>query len=322
MASNDSTQIDNEENQRRVEADVEQFNKQFYGSFDTHYFMQKGLYLVALIARPEVIHDVLQEGVAFKSLQLKLNEQEAQELESTKLVKNLKAEVAVTYAHAIETLFRLLFAHAAASDCPWLELSTNTSFKKFKADVMRFTKREYFHKVSHEEGLAIIFFGNDSKPKQVTQTKWRENLKKLSEFLDYYASDLLASYAYNSYKHGLAIFNEEFGFNLADVIKVDKSDAMLFLTHEKDEKPGHRKLYREYVFTKWESKFALMYQLTSILDNMMTVGRVKFTGTSEYKLSMFDEFDLGALIKTKGSDIVMNSVKESSFSFRDKNQSN
>jgi hypothetical protein len=298
-----------------VDADVRRLNEQFYISFDSKYFMQKCMYLAAIISKPDVISQVLTDGVAFKKLQLQIDESEISMFSSASFVRNLRSEVALTYFHAVETLFRLFFAHASTNDCPWFEVSTNNDFSQFKRDVRDYRERKYFT-TDHQEALAEIFFGRVEAPaEKITPDVWSKSLLNLSEFMDYFADQLLESFAYNSYKHGLAVFNKDFGFSLGDIMKVDKDDAFLFLSHEKDEvRKGFHKLYRNYVFTQWESKFALVYQLTHILENLISVGKGRYVG-GEYKLHTFENFNLIAIIKNGDSVLQPSSVKESSFSF-------
>jgi hypothetical protein len=300
----------------KVKTEIERFNKQFYGSFDVDYFLQKCFYLVALLSKPEEVSNILKQGVGFKSLKMQLSEDDDTEmLKTEKLQRNLKAEIATTYFHAIETLFRIIFAHARTTDCPWVELTINNNFKKFKKDVEKFTKHEYF-KVDHMQGLTLIFYGRVDKPDGVTKAVWGKSLKNISDFLDNFGSDLQQSYAYNSYKHGLAMFSEEFGFSLGSIIKVDKEDALVFLSFDDDkEQPDYKQLHRNYVFTKWEQKWALVYQLTHMLDNVMKIGNWQYN-KGDYSVKLFDKLDLLSVIKSGDNPIQPSTVSESSFSFK------
>lgn len=301
----------------KVQAEIVRLNKQFYGSFDTEYFLQKCFYLSALLSKPEVVTSILREGAEFKSLKLKIEDEEDELLKADKLQRNLKAEVAITYFHSVETLFRIIFAHAKTTDCPWVELTLGTSFKKFKQDVEKFTKHKYF-KVDHEDGISLIFYGRRKadKPEKVSKAVWEKSIKNISDCLDYFASDLIKSFAYNSYKHGLAMFNEEFGFTLDPVFKVDKDDALLFLSFADDkEHEGYKQLSRNYVFTKWEQKWALVYQLTHLLDSVIAIGNWQYND-GKYTIKLFDQLDIYKLIKNNDNPIEPTSVSESSFSFK------
>lgn len=299
----------------RVEAEVERLNKQFYESFDTEYFLQKCLYLVALLGNPDLVADTLKKGVGFKSLKLKLDGEDNELITPEKMERNLKAEVATTYFHAIETLFRIIFAHAQNTDCPWVDLTVNNSFKKFKADVEAFTKHEYF-KVDHTQGISLIFYGRTDKPSKVAKGVWDKGLLNISDFLDYFGNDLTKSYAYNSYKHGLAMFSDEFGFSLGDVMKVDKDDALVFLSFADDEgNPGYKRLHRNFTFTKWEQKWALVHQLTHLLDEVMRIGNWRYN-KGDYEIKIFDKLDLHMLISSKDNPIQPTTVSEGLYSFK------
>lgn len=299
----------------RVTAEITSLNKQFYTSFDAQYFLQKCFYLLALLSNPEAPIKTLKEGIAFKHLQVKINDEQDAKRLSHKLEQNLKSEIATTYFHAIETLFRVMFAHAGPTDCPWIELTTNSSFAKFKADVEALTKHELFQP-THNEGLSIIFYGRTDKPKSVPQDAWDKNMENLATFLDYFGNDLLKSYAYNSFKHGLAMFSDEFGFSLGEIMKVDKDDALVFLSYADDEKhPGYKQLHKNYSFTRWEQKWALVHQLTPMLEQVINVGRWRYDG-GEYKVGMFDQYDLMKIIKNDDNPFQTDTVSESSFSFK------
>jgi hypothetical protein len=299
----------------KVTAEIAKLNKQFYTSFDTQYFLQKCFYLLGLLSNPETAINTLKKGVSFKRLQVKIDDEQDAKRLFGKLEQNLKAEIATTYFHAIETLFRIMFAHASPTDCPWIELTTNSSFTKFKADVEALTKHKLFQP-THNEGLSLIFYGRTDKPKSVPQDVWDKSLENLAAFLDYFGNDLLKSYAYNSFKHGLAMFSDEFGFSLGEIMKVDKDDALVFLSYADDEKhPGYKRLHKNYSFTRWEQKWVLVHQLTPMLEQLINIGNWRYN-SGEYAIGMFDHYDLMKVIKNDDGPIQPDTVSESSFSFK------
>jgi hypothetical protein len=299
----------------KVSAEIAKLNKQFYVSFDTQYFLQKCFYLLALLGNPKSTTDILKQGVSFKRLRVKIDDEQDAKLLSDKLEQNLKAEIATTYFHAIETLFRIMFAHVRAKDCPWVELTINNNFSEFKADVESFTKQEYFT-VDHKTGLSLIFYSRTDKPKTVPKKVWDKSLDNLSVFLDYFGRDLLKSYAYNSYKHGLAMFSDEFGFSLGEIMKVDKDDALVFLSYVSDkDHAGYKQLQRNYTFTRWEQKWAFVHILTPMLEQIVGIGNWRYSN-GEYEMKLFDQLDLLKIIKNNDSPFQPDTVSESSFSFK------
>lgn len=302
-----------------VKLEIDRLNKQFYKSFDTEYFLQKCIYLVGILNKPQIISESLTSGAKFKSLNIewKDSDDEKDILAEDRLKRNLKSEISTTYFHAIETLFRIIFAHANNNGSPWVELTVRTSFKHFKSDVEKFAEQTYF-KGDHLDGISLVFYGRHAKdkPSQLDQEAWDKTLKNITEYLEFFAGDLANSYAYNSYKHGLAMFNEEFGFSLGDFIKVEKDDAMVFLSFSDDkENKGYKQLHTNHTFMKWEKKFALVYQLTALLKNVINVGNWQYNGGS-YEVQVFDKLDLMSIIHEKDNPFQPSTMSMSSFSFK------
>lgn len=299
----------------KVTAEIARLNKQFYTSFDTQYFMQKCFYLLVLLGNSQTAIDTLKQGVSFKRLQVKIDDKQDATQLSDKLEQNLKAEIATTYFHAIETLFRVMFAHASPTECPWIDLTTNSSFSKFKADVEAFTKNDLFQP-NHNEGLTILFYGRTDKPESVPQDVWHKNIENIAAFLNYFGNELLKSYAYNSFKHGLAMFSDEFGFSLGEIMKVDKDDTLVFLSYADDEEhPGYKRLYRNYSFTRWEQKWTLVHLLTPMLEQVINIGNWRYN-EGEYSVRLFEGYDLMKVLKNDDSPFQPDTVSEGMFGFK------
>lgn len=121
-------------------------------------------------------------------------------------VEYVALEVTVLLHHAAETLMRLYFAHVDAPNCPWLEVSRLTDFKRFKSkvDSVRRTKRGSWNR----RRLASVFLGGTDPADSgldISQTDFDEHVDATIVFLTEVSNRLLnESNLYNSAKHGLA----------------------------------------------------------------------------------------------------------------------
>lgn len=292
-------------------------NREFYDNFHTSYFHQKNTYLVAIIANPSLVEESLKNGFKSGLLEIHKNDELPSDKETEQLLKNLKTEIAMNYMHSVETLFRLIFAHAGAHECPWLEICLETNFVKFKDKVRDFVDRKYFKDIEHRDGLAVLFFGSTRVPNQVDVKRWNDSLDKLDEFLHYYGGVLLSPFDYNSFKHGGAVFGNQLGLKFGELINVEKDDSLVYLTYENGEsKDDHKILHRETILTKWESKFALTYRLTSMVENIIAVGRSKYLKEDSMTLKTFEDVELHPLISRKDNMLEPLSIKEPIFLFK------
>lgn len=121
-------------------------------------------------------------------------------------VEYVAIEVTVLFHHAAETLMRLLFAHTDTPNCPWLEVTRLTDFRKFKASVdkLRKTKRDSWDR----KKLGVVLLGGVNPADaglDITQEQWDEHIDASIIFLADLANRLLSdSNLYNTAKHGLS----------------------------------------------------------------------------------------------------------------------
>lgn len=315
--------LDQEASQKLIDADIKRFNKQFYEDFDHQYFFQKCVYLTTLLAKPEMLENALKDGIDFETLKMQMDGKVFDNTFGKSYKQSLKTEISVTYYHAIETLFRLIFAHSVNTNCPWVELATQNDFKKFKKNVEDFSNKEYFK--DHTKGVASLFFGSEERAdfKDITKKQWEDSVKNLDNFLTNFAKDLLKSYGYNNYKHGLTLFPSQLGFTLSDAannpektIKVDTTDTHVFLTHEVDkERKGFRQLFINHQFIDWQHQWAMVYYITGFIESILLIGAWKHDG-QPHKTRTYEELDYMQVIKINKKDFQPSNFKMSSFSFR------
>lgn len=111
---------------------------------------------------------------------------------------------------AAEALLRLYFAHADGDSCPPLQLSSLTSYAKFKQRA-----GAVLTDPPSIESLRRVFRGMLDAPPDVSDERWVEDAEVL-QFLMHRAAELMAreSNVYNATKHGLAVQPRKSGMRL------------------------------------------------------------------------------------------------------------
>lgn len=172
----------------------------------------RNLYL--WMGNPAGMYGLLGEGVKFEEMAISHSgEADAEDEEERRRFAAIESEVLLH--HVSETLLRLYLVHARLPACPWLELSRERDFKKFKKEVGKLKDRLF----SEEESKRIhqVFHVNSErtaiKPTPDVET-WGRAAENIGRFLDFYASHFLDSAPYNAAKHGLALTAGEQGFAL------------------------------------------------------------------------------------------------------------
>lgn len=121
-------------------------------------------------------------------------------------VEFVALDVTVLFHHAAETLIRLLFAHRDTPNCPWLEVTRLTDFKKFKqsVDQLRKTKKSAWDR----KKLGVVLLGGatpEDAGLDIDQETWDEHIDASIIFFSDVAGRLLdGANMYNTAKHGLA----------------------------------------------------------------------------------------------------------------------
>lgn len=184
--------------------DTEQFaelNKQFYDGFLDDFYGIKVVNLLSLITNKEnVVDNLMQQSIEIDKLKIDLTKEN---INSDSIVKYAKVELAMCYYHCLETFIRLFVAHAKFSGCPWLDLARLT-LSKYKDELEKIRGGEFGHlntKLSEDETILYVFTGI-TKPKGNITKEFIEGYKK---WLSFAANELLETYDYNSFKHGLAV---------------------------------------------------------------------------------------------------------------------
>jgi hypothetical protein len=129
----------------------------------------------------------------------------------------LVSESIILQHHAAETLLRLYLAHEPIPRCPWLEISRERSFQRFKK---RVAERFPCNAPSPEnlDACATVFFGQPT-PVMLTPVpeaeEWNAARTNVEAWLRHFARTYLDDAdLYNAAKHGLAVLVGDASFSI------------------------------------------------------------------------------------------------------------
>jgi hypothetical protein len=176
---------------------ADELNRDFYEHSPSQYLRTRITLLIAFGDARAPVHQAVSEGVRAWDMSAKLDATpDDDETDGYAVVESLS----IMYL-AAEALLRLYFSHVDEDSCPPLQLSSLTSYTKFK------------HKTDSLltdppsiDALRRVFRGMLAAPPDVTEEMWAEDAEVL-QFLIRRAAELLAreSNVYNATKHGLAV---------------------------------------------------------------------------------------------------------------------
>lgn len=295
-------------NEKQTSQLATSLDREFYENFDTRYFMRKNEYLFFLLCNLDDYAEKSESVMKYEDVKArggKMKKRERKELE-----KHLQAEIALNYYHAIETLFRLFLGHIDIKNSPWLTIATSTNFKKFKKDIKNLILKESLsidEKDFDESLMDIVFMGNAFERGLTDKEKWNENIKRCKEFLKLFAKNILETPHYNAYKHGLAVFHTDIGIELGDITLANYSDAFTFIEMKKEVNSNNKYLIKTHHFTKWKEKLALTFIVTKFIENIITVGRIRYLGEKNVFLAFFDRYELEKILTPSKDGAIIDS---------------
>lgn len=245
-----------------------ELNKEFYDYYLDDYYSMKIINLLSLITNTkQLTTSFIDNPIEISRLKI---ETQAEDIKSTSLVKYAKIELAITYYHCLETFIRLFIAHAKLSECPWLELS-RLNMHNYKIALKKIKDREFNsfnNKLSGDETILFVF---TSHTKEINEG-FLEGYKK---WLQFSASQLLETYDYNSFKHGLAISPTQNGLTIGKPNEEVKLEAHgdviehLAIMNNKD-----RIIWAKYTnFIKYDEKAAFILYIEDLMKNILAVGK-------------------------------------------------
>ncbi|HMI09497.1 MAG TPA: hypothetical protein VK497_03840 [Candidatus Saccharimonadales bacterium] len=281
---------------------IAELNKQFYGEYDEDYFVNKAVVLASFIADVQPMKEHLDKGFSVGKLTVKDSDIDSKWLEGY-----AKRELAINSYHAIESFFRLFFAHIENPDCPWVGVEQMQSFREFKDRIDKLIKREYFEG-SHDEEVAKILLGPRELYSTLSDEEWQKGIANAVYMLVRLGSDILNNQDYNVYKHGAALLDTQFGFQIDDgkVIGADKQDTFMYLSSKTEKTPDKviKQFSRTFKFIRWEQRFTSTYLSGMLLHNMLALhkSRLRIPQPKDTQVKAFNTLDMDKLFDFDNGD--------------------
>lgn len=184
---------------------IRHFNETFYRSDPADYLLTRLQLLILVGARSRELGALLADGVSYAGVTLGSGEPSDRaetEGEDDDLAAFLTIESQQLLHHACETALRLFLVHASRTSVPWIALSSERSFSKFKQTV----RAEFVDTSPAPELIAYVCLGNRERPTEVEATQWDGAIEGIAAFLQAYAECFLDdALIYNAIKHGLGV---------------------------------------------------------------------------------------------------------------------
>ena len=269
-----STKISADKDLAKIQ--FKEMNKKFYSNYMSSYYSLKLQNLLYIISHSKDYQNQI-NGCEVEIGRLKTTFGGV----GTEEVKEYaKLEIANMYFHCLETFIRLFIAHGSKTLCPWLEMS-RLNQRKYKKALEKLSKGD-FNWINEEldENEITLLVITGSAEAQGSFTK--EDIEGLKTWIIFAAEQLLKTYEYNSFKHGLTVYTNTNGFKFMqkDEIKLEKhGECLQFLsTKEKDD----RYVWVENtVFISYDSKATIVWIFMNLIKNIINVGNYYYVDKSK-----------------------------------------
>lgn len=264
------------------EKEVMDINKEFYKEYSRDYFKTKLTVLISMISKSSKILEVIKNEDPLKVGVLEIGVEEDNFQKET-LVNYAKLELSTTYYHCLETFLRIFLAHIKFEQCPWLEISRETSFVNFKKKLKELAdgKFNFTHdKLSVDEMILYIFYGmTDISSLNTDENKLtsEEAVSILKRWIIWASEQLISVYDYNAFKHGLTVFTGNRGITIGDVEDKhlrEQGDALKLIV--KKEKSDRWVWEKKIIFTPLDARGAIIYIVNDLINNILKVGEFTY----------------------------------------------
>lgn len=284
---------------------IEQYgalNKNFYEGFILDFYDIKLINLMLLVSNTDdYVNSIIGKKLKIEKFEVSLKEEE---IVNDDIKKFAKLEIAMTYYHCLETFIRLFLAHATLSGCPWLDLSRLT-IGKYKSELENLSKNNFknLNKTLNENDTVLYVLTGQTKRLDGLSV---EDVEGLRYWISWSASQLLETYDYNSFKHGLAISPKTAGLKIIGnenfAIQV-KGEVLEFIS--KNEKENRYVWTKETVWIPYDSRAAIICTVSKMIKNIMIVGKA---------IHFKESYKLGWLPKKNWSpEFILKNDKDSIF---------
>lgn len=260
-------------------AQFPKLNKEFYDGFLDEYYSMKVVNLLSVIANAEnYIDNLMKQPIEIDELKIVPEEGD---ISTESMTKYAKVELAMTYFHCLETFIRLFVAHARMSGCPWLEIA-KLSIPKYKEELQKISEGKFNHfndKVSEDETILYVFTGTIKPEGEITE----DFVEGYKEWLRFSASQLLETYDYNSFKHGLAVHSSQNGFTLGrpdEEFKIEAHGEVI--EHLTRMESGERLIWAKQInFVSYDKKATFILFLEKLMTSILDVGKEAYLKRGE-----------------------------------------
>jgi hypothetical protein len=272
-----------------------ELNNDFYRLEPWVYFRFRLRNLALSAGRELELQNLLGEGVSvdgFKlgaenfSPKLALDDEERSAQQSFVV---LEAEVLLH--HVAETLLRLYIAHESDPECPWIAITSERDFGRFKGKVSDL--RQNLETPDYRDRAAKVFFGaSDWKELRpaINEDEWTHHLENSIQWLSWFAAYMLDGYVYNAAKHGLGVWPQ----NSALSVEIDGmpdflngSGPCLEYLHTSREADGRIKWRRTTKWVRIDKTFASIHIACALIHRLWSVGSVRHGNFQKADLELF-----------------------------------
>ena len=295
---------------------LKHINEVFYRDYDEEFFTNKAAFLGSIIANPKPIKEHLNKGYKVGKIAVGSGNNITQKW----LIGYSKRELVINSYHAIESFFRLFFAHIENPECPWVGVEQMQSFKKFKKRIEKLLHRKYFA-TDHDEVIASVLLGNRTMYSQLTDDEWQESVKNAVHLVDRLGRDILSNQDYNVYKHGAALLDTKFGFKIDDgkILGADNQDSFMYLSSETELMLDKKvvRFQKTFKFMRWQQRVSSTFLAGQLMHNMLAIQklRLKLEQPKGTKVYSFHKHDIVKLLEpdNRGRIAMPSTISESLF---------
>lgn len=301
-------------------ADENNYNKIFYRDFMMEYFDIKTFDLLNILNNSKkYIEDIKSKELEIGKIKIGFGE-----INEEKITAYAKSEIMSTYYHCLETFIRLFIAHSLLEPYPIIEIA-NLSIEKYKKYLNDFSNGIFDNlndKLSGDETILFVIFGfSDFKKSKIP----KENFDKVKNWIKIISGELLSISEYNSFKHGLNMFQGFGSFSIkpdgSDKVIKKEGDSIYLMERYEDEKRYKFKFTCRFI--DCDFKITVIRFVNEMIKNIMELGKIRYISKEEFTLNglhaaSLDYFELRKKFYNDGDiGYLMNQYSQNLFYYDD-----
>ena len=280
---------DVEDEDETLSSTFDSLNRQFYQEHGPAEYILLRLKSLCLIGGAyEAFKSLLAEGIEFAKLRVTLDSVDEPDEELVKSDSALREHFLRIEAHhlkhlAIETLIRLFVGHKNGPACPWLEISKEIRFARFKEKVKKEIIEADEHQLQSE--VAYVFLGLSGQLTSADHDQLDTSLN-LANFLRAFAEEWLdEAKSYNATKHGLTAIPGAAVFDLGpegeEQITLGYGDSLAHLSCGQWE-DGRRDWSLTTRWIRIEQAVGTVAIVHQMLISLWSVARARYCDTGKF----------------------------------------